>query len=150
MCPDLWDEAGEAAEPLLGPALIHISEPGIDPVPLHYLHLDGVEIRPDLELRLVTETTIWLLHADFFRRMSQAERTMAQDAPIEGPIEDDGRWHRYRQAWFGIESGWLRVRILPASGGQEIYTARIVAIGGTWDEVAPGSTEQAGMAGSDD
>ncbi len=149
MCPDRWDGTDEAADPLLGPALIHISAPGIDPVPLHYAGLDGVEIRPDLELRLVTQNSIWLLHADFFRRMSPTERTMAQEAPIEGRIEDDGRWHRYYRAWFRVDSGWLRVRILPAAG-EEIYTARIVAIGGTWDEIAPGSTEQAGMAGSND
>jgi len=154
MCPIAWDDADEAVEPLLGAVPIHVAAPGVDPVPLDYRRLNGVRFRPNHEVRLVTQGSIWLLARNHVRRLSQEERMMAQVAPIDGRIENDERWLRYQRACFQIDSGWLRVRILPApeqASREEISTGRIIAIGGTWEQIEPTPTaSMVADGGSDD
>ena len=138
MCPIAWDDTDEPVEPLLGVVPIHVAAPGLDPVPLDHLRLDGVEFSVSCELRLITERSIWLLRPDSYFRIPQDEGPREQIRSIEGRM-DDCRWHEYRRAWFDLENAtWLHVRILPAVGppnGNGIYTGRVQVLSGTWDEI---------------
>lgn len=130
----------------LNPAPVQITAPGADPQPVDHLRLDGVEFRLVGELRLVAERSVWLLHANTYYRMPKEECIREQDYSIDRRV-DDGRWHSCRRMWFWIDEGtWLRARI-PAScqaGGRRRHLPGcILAIGGTWDEVANGASAEA-------
>lgn len=86
------------------------------------------------QMSVVTEHSIWLIQLGSYLRTPRDEQPRPQEPSHAGRL-DDGRWHRYRTAWWFGDTYGLRVRLLPAVGprhGQGIYTGLVVEVHGPW------------------
>ena len=72
-----------------------------------------VPLAIDVELRIVTESSIWLVRPDAYLRLPRAEAPRGPTPDIDGATED-GRWHAHAGAWLLDDHDTQRLRVLPA------------------------------------
>jgi hypothetical protein len=90
------------------------------------VHDEPVDV--DLELRIVTAASVWLVRPDRYMRLPRYEGPR----PTPGsPALVDGTWHRHRGVWKITEQLGTRYRILPDDrppGAVGVYTGYVVLV----------------------
>lgn len=90
--------------------------------------MDEEPVDIDLELRIVTAQSVWLIQPDRYLRLPRRE------GPRQRPSSEallDARWHHHVGAWRVTDPIGTRYRILPAGrppGSRGIYTGDVVTV----------------------
>lgn len=92
----------------------------------------GEALEPAVEIRIVTERSLWLIRPDRYLRMPRGEHFRERTEAIENRL-DDHTWHEHRGAYWQANIYGLRVRIKPVLGpadGAGILTGPVIEIRG--------------------
>lgn len=82
--------------------------------------LTHTHISVPVELRVTTESSLWVIHPDRYMRLPLSESPRRPVYSIEDRLRD-GKWHEMRDIWFRWEDDGVRLRILPAVGPEDGY-----------------------------
>ena len=96
---------------------------------------DGEPVPLGSPLRVVTDSSVWIIRADAYLRLPRSETPRPETASIGGRLAD-GRWHGHRGAWWVADGDRWRIRLLPVAGppcGVGVITGPIVSCRAAFD-----------------
>ena len=94
------------------------------------MEVDEEPVQIDVELRVLTHASVWLIRPEAYMRMPRDEQR--RWPPSTGALAD-GIWHPHRGAWRILDGDAVRYRILPAhrsDGAFGVVTGEVIASAG--------------------